>query len=260
MPIQIWLIFGIVGYLVGSFSFSRLFVKIFAPECNVANLKTKAEDGEEMKMLTFGANAVSLVIGPKLSMIVATLDILKVALPMLALKIFYGGDPTYLVFSCAALIGNNWPLYYGFKGGTGFSVAIGSVAVIDLLTAVSSPILGLLAGVFIFANIGIANLGWIILLLPLLWLRTSNVAVLFFAVAVNVILLVALWPEAKRFMEYSRQKKLEGLAESYYESSSMARGMKKIFDWRNSLGKWRYLIAVLSAMAFFLYFYLIYLL
>ena len=258
MSLEVLLIIGLVGYLVGSFSFSRLFVRIFAPECDVTSLKTKAEGGEEMKMLTFGANAVSLVIGPKLSMIVSTLDILKVALPMLGLKIFCGDDPTYLVFSCAALIGNNWPLYYGFKGGTGFSVAIGSVVVVDLIAAISAPIIGLLAGVFVFGNIGIANLGWIVLLMPLLWLRTSDPAVLFFAVAVNIILFVALWPEARRFMEYSRQGKLKGLAESYYSSSSMARGMKKIFDWRKNLGKWRYFIAVLSAVALFLFFYLVY--
>lgn len=258
MSIEVLLVFGLIGYLVGSFSFSRLFVKIFAPECDIYNLKAKAESGEEMKMLTYGANAVSLVLGSKLSMIVSVLDILKVALPMFALKLLYGGDLTYLIFSLTALIGNNWPLYYRFKGGTGFSVILGSTAVIDFTAIIATPILGLLAGVFIFGNIGFANLGWLVLLVPWLWLRTLDISILIFAFALNIIALIALWPEAKRFMDYSRKGKLKGLAETYYESSSMARGMKKIFDWKNSLGKWRYLTGLIATISFLAIFYLVY--
>ena len=45
---------------------------------------------------------------------------------------------------------------------------------------------------------------------------------------------------------------MKGLAESYYTSLSMPRGMK-IFNWRKNLGKWRYLIAVPLAVALFLF-------
>jgi len=47
----------------------RLFVRIFAPDCDVTKLEAKAEGGEGMKMLTYGANAVSLVLGTKLAML-----------------------------------------------------------------------------------------------------------------------------------------------------------------------------------------------
>ena len=47
----------------------RLFVRIFAPDCDVTKLEAKAEGGEEMKMLTYGAKAVSLVLGTKLAML-----------------------------------------------------------------------------------------------------------------------------------------------------------------------------------------------
>jgi hypothetical protein len=74
-----------------------------------------------------------------------------------------------------------------------------------------------------------------------------------------VIMLLALLPEAKRFMEYSRQGKLEGLAKSYYDSYAMARGMKKIFTWKENLGSWKYLIMFLMLVIFFLFFGLLYL-
>ena len=258
MSLEILILFGVVGYLVGSFSFSRLFLRIFAPDVDASKLTFKAEGGEEMKLLGLGANNLSTVLGSKISMVVATLDILKVALPMLALKLYYIGELAYLVFSITALLGNNWSLYYRFKGGTGFSVTLGSLAVIDWFTAISAPILGFSTGVFAFANIGFANIGWIVLLVPILWLRTFDTAILIYSIILNVILLLALLPEAKRFMEYSRQGKLQGLAESYYNSYSMARGMKKIFSWRDNLGFWKYLIRIIMLVIFFLFFGLLY--
>jgi len=260
MSFEVALLFGLVGYLIGSFSFSRLFLKIFAPDVDVAGLKFKAEGGEEMKLLGLGANNLSMVLGSKLSMTVATLDILKVALPMLALKLVYAGDLTHLVFSITALLGNNWSLYYGFKGGTGFSVTLGSVAVVDWLAAIATPILGLFGGVFAFANIGFANIGWIVLLVPFLYLRTFDTMILIYAILLNVIMLVALLPEAKRFMEYSRQGKLKGLAESYYNSYAMARGMKRIFEWRDRLGFWKYFLRIVAIAILLLPFVLLYLL
>jgi glycerol-3-phosphate acyltransferase PlsY len=77
MSLEVLLLFGVVGYLVGSFSFSRLFLRIFAPDADASKLTFKAEGGEEMKLLGLGANNLSTVLGSKISMIVATLDILK---------------------------------------------------------------------------------------------------------------------------------------------------------------------------------------
>ena len=258
MPLELVLVFALAGYFVGSFSFSRLFVRIFAPNCDVNKLEAKAEDGESMKMLTYGANAASLVLGSKLTMLISLFDILKIALPMLALKLFFQEDLYYLIFSLTALIGNNWPIYYRFKGGTGFSVILGSVAVVDYTAAIATPILGLFSGVFIFGNIGIANLGWLLLLIPWLWLRTFSLSIIIYAIILNLIALIALIPEARRFIEYSKKDKLKGLAETYYSSSPMARGIKKIFDWRNNLGKWKFLLAVIATFILFFVFFLVY--
>jgi glycerol-3-phosphate acyltransferase PlsY len=260
MSLVLVLIFALAGYLVGSFSFSRLFVRIFAPNCDVNKLEAKAEDGESMKMLTYGANAVSLVLGPKLSMIVSLLDLLKIAVPMLILKILYGAEPYFLFYSCTGLIGNNWPLFYHFKGGTGFSVILGSLLVIDYWAVIATPLLGLLLGFFALGNIGIANLGWIILMIPWLWIGNFDFSVIVYSIIVVLIAFIALLPEAKRYRQYARQGKLEALGKSYYDSSSMARGMKKIMDWRNSLGNWKYVLAVASIVLFIMIYYLEYLL
>lgn len=250
----------LVGYFVGSFSFSRLFVRIFARNCEVTKLEAKTEGGENMKMLTYGANAVSLVLGPKLSMLVSILDILKVAVPMLVLRLLFPSDPYYLVFSVAGLIGNNWPIYYRFMGGTGFSVILGSLLIVDYTTALATPLLGVVIGFFVLGNIGFANLGWLLLMVPWLWIRSFDVGVLVYAVVTMGIAFVALVPELKRFMEFSRQGKKDSLGKTYYESSAMARGMKKIMDRRNNLGRWKYVVAVVVAVASVAVFYLGYIL
>jgi glycerol-3-phosphate acyltransferase PlsY len=260
MSLVLILVFALAGYFVGSFSFSRLFVRIFAPNCDVNKLESKAEDGESMKMLTYGANAVSLVLGTKLSMVVSLLDLLKIAVPMLILKLLFGAEPYYLLYSCTGLIGNNWPLFYRFKGGTGFSVILGSLLVVDYWAVIATPLLGLLLGVFALGNIGIATLGWIILVIPWLWIGNFELSVIIYAVAVAIIAFITLLPEVRRYIEYSRQGKLDSLGKSYYDSSSMARGMKKIMDRRNSLGKWKHVISVASIVLFIMVYYLEYLL
>jgi glycerol-3-phosphate acyltransferase PlsY len=260
MSLELVLAFALAGYFVGSFSFSRLFVRIFAPDCDVTKLEAKAEGGEGMKMLTYGANAVSLVLGTRLAMVVSLLDLLKIAIPMLILKLFYGAEPYYLFYSCMGLIGNNWSLFYRFKGGTGFSIILGSLLVVDYWAVIAAPLLGLLLGVFALGNIGIANLGWIILVIPWLWIGLFNLNVVVYAIAVAVIAFITLLPEVRRYMEYSRQGKLEALGKSYYDSSSMARGMKKLMDWRNGLEKRKYVLAIIAIILFFAVFYLEYLL
>jgi hypothetical protein len=59
-------------------------------------------------------------------------------------------------------------------------------------------------------------------------------------------------------MEYSHRGKLDELAKSYYDSSSMARGIKKIMDWRNNLGKWKYPLAIVAVILSIAVFYLVY--
>jgi hypothetical protein len=132
---------------------------------------------------------------------------------------------------------------------------------VDYWAVIATPLLGLLLGVLALGNIGIANLGWIILVIPWLWIGNFELSVIVYAVAVAIIAFIALLPEVRRYREYSRQGKLDSLGKSYYDSSSMARGMKKIKDRRrNNLGKWKHVLAVAALVLFTMVYYLEYLL
>jgi glycerol-3-phosphate acyltransferase PlsY len=56
-----------------------------------------------------------------------------------------------LLAAAAGLIGNNWPVYYRFKGGSGISAIYGGLLVIDPLAILVSAAGGLLIGLVICA-------------------------------------------------------------------------------------------------------------
>ncbi|TFG06789.1 glycerol-3-phosphate acyltransferase, partial [Candidatus Thorarchaeota archaeon] len=132
MDIGIAIIALIIGYLSGSLSFSRILTKLFAPEVDLDKLTIPMENGEDEKIPgVYGANAASMVKGTKLGLTVAVLDILKAVIPMLIIKLLFKGEPCYLFSGFGGLLGHNWPIYHGFKGGRGFAVIVGSFFVID---------------------------------------------------------------------------------------------------------------------------------
>ena len=83
-------------------------------------------------------------------------------------------------------------------------MVLGSLLVVDYWAVIATPLLGLLLGFFVLGNIGIANLGWIILVIPWLWLGNFGINVIVYAVLVASIVLIALWPEARRYRQYAR--------------------------------------------------------
>ncbi len=90
-------------------------------------------------------------------------------------------------------MGHIWPIYYHFHGGSGFSAILGGLLVIDWPAAFILPILGLLLGMLVFRNMIVASLAWIWLLIPWFWWRTDgDPAYMLYAVAINIIFLLAM--------------------------------------------------------------------
>ena len=77
---------------------------------------------------------------------------------------------------------------------------------------------------------------------------------------IGIIVLVTLMPEMKRCIAYSHQGKLEALGRTFYDSSAMTRGIRRIMDWRNSLGKWKFLLGLAATIVLVFAFFLIYIL
>lgn len=222
-------IITIVNYLLGGISFSRIISKRASPDLHLSDAEIDFVDSEEkMQIGHIGANVVAQEIGAKWGIMVGMLDILKVAIPSFAIKMLFPELPYYMLLAgIAGMAGHNWPIYYRFEGGMGFSPAMGSLLVVDWLAIFMLPITGTLIGL-ILRNMVVASLSWLWLLIPWMWFRTFDWGYLVYAVALNLLFLLAMIPEIKRAVNYWKEGKLQEYGESMLMSNPMGRGMIKM--------------------------------
>lgn len=126
----------IIAYLLGGLNFSILLSKLIAKK-DVRELGS-GNAGFTNTLRNFGKGVAALVlIGDALKAVVAIL---------IAWYIFGGFDNPYMVFAAGlgAVLGHNFPIYYGFKGGKGILTSAAVVFMIDwraglflVITAVS---------------------------------------------------------------------------------------------------------------------------
>lgn len=221
----------IIGYFIGSISFARLVTRLWTRDKDVVDFEIPVEGTDESyKVLSIGGNSVSSVLGPKAGMIVGVLDILKVFVPTLILKLLFPQQPAYaLLVSVGGLIGHIWPIYYRFHGGVGFSAMMGGLLAIDWLAVLVCPVAGLLLGMVVFRNMIVASLSWVWLLIPWFWWRSDgDWAYILYALALNVLFILAMVPEIKMAQKYMKEGKFLEYGMGSLKSNPMGRGMLKI--------------------------------
>lgn len=119
-----WLLI-IIGYLLGSL-----------PTAYIAGRILKGEDIRRMGDENSGAANAYHELGSKTGILVGLIDAGKGALAILIAQAG-GASLTVVMFTgIAAVIGHNWPVFIGFRGGRGESTAIGV-----LLMLVTLPML-----------------------------------------------------------------------------------------------------------------------
>lgn len=233
MSIYILILSAVGTYHIGSISFARLVTRFWAPGKDVTNFEIPVEGTEDRyKVLSIGANSVSSVLGPKAGMVVSILDILKILIPTLLFKLIFSEQPAYaLIAAIAGMMGHIWPVYHKFHGGSGFSAVLGGLLVIDWLAALVCPVAGLLLGMIVFRNMVVASLSWLWLLVPWLWWRTDgDTQYILYAVAVNVLFILAMVPEIKTAVKYKREGKYIEYGLGNLKSNPMGRSMLKIAE------------------------------
>ncbi|MFC0234974.1 glycerol-3-phosphate 1-O-acyltransferase PlsY [Fictibacillus phosphorivorans] len=169
----------VVSYLIGSISFSYLLTKVL-----------RNEDIRNHGSGNAGATNTLRVLGKKPAIAVLLLDCLKGILVVLVAVWFTNSSLIAVLCGLVAVIGHNYPVFYGFKGGKGVATAIGVFAAIAFLPS-------LIAGVIAIITIWISrfvSLGSIVFLIltPFFMLYQFNLS-LEAVLASFVLSVVSIW-------------------------------------------------------------------
>ncbi len=130
-----WYIFIIiVAYLIGSINLSIILSK----KMTGTDIRTQGSGNA-------GATNTLRTMGKKAAVIVLLFDILKGVAVVLMARLMSGLslDPVLFVqlAAIAVILGHNFPIYYGFKGGKGVATSLGVITVLN-------PMIGVICLVF----------------------------------------------------------------------------------------------------------------
>ena len=199
------IIVGAAGYLIGSISFARLMARLVAPGADVTRYEEPVPNSDLVYVDdAASATLVNLRLGARYGCLTAILDMLKVVLPMLALQYWLPGTHYDLIFAAMALLGHNWPIYHRFHGGRGESVVYGSMLLIDPLGIVVCNVAAVGLGMFL-GQLHLVRWGGMLLLIPWLWFRTGDPAVVAYIIFANAVFWFAMRKDVKQYVQYHKQ-------------------------------------------------------
>ena len=120
-----WLIVVVLGYFLGSI-----------PTAYIAGHLLKGKDIRQMGDGNVGAANAFHQLGAKVGVVVGIVDASKGALAILIAQAVSLPQLAILTAGVAAVMGHNWPVFIGFRGGRGESTTIGV-----LVTLITQPTL-----------------------------------------------------------------------------------------------------------------------
>ena len=124
-----YVILAFVGYLIGSVPFGLIAGRVF-----------KGVDVRELGSGMTGMTNVLRTVGMWAAVLVLLLDMGKSVLAVVLARVFSDSQGAEAAAALATILGHNWPIFVGFRGGRGTSPAWGGLIVL-------SPVSGLVASI-----------------------------------------------------------------------------------------------------------------
>jgi glycerol-3-phosphate acyltransferase PlsY len=151
-----YLAIAVIAYLLGAIPFGLIISR------RMANVDIRQHGSGNI-----GATNVFRTLGTKPGLITALLDLGKAALAVWLSMLVIGDDPFMVagrdihvqfaqcLSAIMVMVGHNWSVYVGFKGGKGVACFIGGLLVINWMVA----LLGLAAGIIVAVTTRYVSLG-----------------------------------------------------------------------------------------------------
>jgi glycerol-3-phosphate acyltransferase PlsY len=199
MSIGIALLAALIGYLSGSISYAVLVTRLAAPGGKLSKISVTVPDSDlKIESDTISATTVRLQLGARYGCLVSMLDMAKAAVPAFIFKVLYPEMPYYLIAAGMATVGHIWPIFHRFSGGRGLSCIIGGMLVVDWVGVLVTNLIAGAVGVW-RKNFLITTGAGITLMIPWLWVRTGDMAVVIYAIAMNILYWTSMIPEIKQY-------------------------------------------------------------
>ena len=151
------LIMAAVGYLIGALPFGVLIGKA------VANVDVREHGSGAM-----GMTNVLRTVGKPAAAAVLALDIGKGVAAVIIAKWIFDSPGAEVAAALAALVGHNWPVFIGFRGGRGTASGWGALWVISPIAGFVATVIGLsLVAITRYVSLGsiaAASLGSLVLI------------------------------------------------------------------------------------------------
>ena len=110
---MVWLMVAL-GYLIGSI-----------PTAYVAGRVLRGKDIRQIGDLNVGAQNAFRQLGAKIGVLVGLFDAAKGAVPVLLARAVGLSQVALFMTGATAVVGHNWPVFLGFRGGRGEATTIG---------------------------------------------------------------------------------------------------------------------------------------
>ncbi len=170
------LIILVIAYLLGSINTSIIVSKILI-----------GDDIRNHGSGNAGATNTLRTVGKKGAILVVLGDVLKAVIAILAAKLISPEPVAVYIAGLGAVLGHNFPLYFGFKGGKG--IIVSTVAIIF-----SDPILGLITMVVAILIMAVSRyvslgsiLGAVLFVVLALVFKAANTEFIVFAIMLAVL-------------------------------------------------------------------------
>jgi glycerol-3-phosphate acyltransferase PlsY len=195
---------ALAGYLVGSISFARIVGSRVARDQDLTATEYQI-DSAGTRIVSHGVSpaAIGSRAGGRWGCLTALLDIAKAFIVTMVFVVVAPGSGAEYAAATGAVVGHAYPIYYRFVGGFGQSPILGSLLALDWIAVPVVTVGGYGIGILI-ADALVAYEGWPLLVVPwAIW--QGDAGLLVYAVVVNAVYWVRMWPEVRQRIEHQRR-------------------------------------------------------